>query len=373
MRQPTLQILALLSTAVTTAGGFAVWVQTPTTRSSATATGTTTTTTTSKSQTAAPFRRHHQPSFCRLSSSSSSSPSSSSSESQQSVEELGLNELHTLLVEAALSNQFVEASAYSDEMLRRLSADHPPQNDEEKRARKLRMSWPGLGTADWLTDRLFDLNYTFPTTVQINALEAVNAILNVPDEIMSTTTLGERVDMSNKDMGVVVSGTTGSGKTLSYLIPTLSTLSDSLFVRQRIRVGDEEKVLGDTAADFAARVMATTQPELRTPGGQQRRGGISTGAALSTLGSSGSDVTKPLVLIVVPTRELGTQVAADVYQLVGGTVGKEKSELEKAMKVCLIQWVLSIQCQSRNDTKPNHKSVDHSLFCRRRRRRHWQP
>lgn len=254
-------------------------------------------------------------------------------------DDVGLNELHTLLVGAALSNDFDDAKMYSDELLRRLTKDEPPKTEEELRNRRLRMSWPGLGAADWLTDRLFALNYTFPTTVQINAMEAVNAILNVPDEILSTTTLGERVDMSNNDMGIVVSGTTGSGKTLAYLVPTLSTLSDSLFARQRIRIGDEERVIGDTAAEFAARVMATTSPEIRSPDGKAKRGGIATGASISTLGSSGSDVKKPLVLIVVPTRELGTQVAAQVYTLVGGNVGRKKIDYKNAFKVSCVTYL----------------------------------
>lgn len=248
-------------------------------------------------------------------------------------EDIGLNELHTLLLQAALTDNFDKASTYSDELLRRISGDNPPQTEEEIRSRRLRMSWPGLGTADWLTDRLFDLNYTFPTTIQINSLEAVNAILDIPEEMMSTTTLGERVELSKKDMGIVVSGTTGSGKTFAYLVPMLSTLSDSFFARQRIRVGDEERVIGDKATDLAARVMAATSPELRSPDGRIRRGGVATGAALSTLGKSGKDVKKPLVLVVVPTRVLGVQVASLVFGLVGGAMRKRKADYATAAKV----------------------------------------
>jgi len=81
---------------------------------------------------------------------------------------------------------------------------------DERRLRRGRLSWKGLGAAPWLTERLDALNYTFPTTIQINALEAVNAILGDNSE---DTSMQERVDMQvEKSMGVVVSGTTGSGK-----------------------------------------------------------------------------------------------------------------------------------------------------------------
>ena len=189
------------------------------------------------------------------------------------------------------------------------------------------MSWSGLGAAPWLVDRLDALNYTFPTTIQINSMEAVNAILDVPDEIMEVTTLEQRYEMNDKDMGIVVSGTTGSGKTISYLVPLLSTLSDSLFTRQRIRVGAEERLVGDKTDELIARVMAVTSPELRSTSRKQtRQGGIATGAALSSLGSSGTDVKDPLALIVVPTRELGVQIAMLLYQLVGGSIKRTATQ-----------------------------------------------
>jgi len=245
--------------------------------------------------------------------------------------EMGLNELQTLLRDAAKRQDFKEAQSLSDMILMRLIGDDGPLSEEELRKRRFRMSWQGLGTAPWLEDRLDALNYTFPTTIQINAMESVNAILGVSDDVVATTTLEERIEMGNKDMGIVVSGNTGSGKTLAYLTPMLSTLSDSFFVRQRLRVGAEERVLGDKTEDFVARVMAVTSPEVRFSNQKIRQGGVATGAALSSLGKSGSDVTKPLVLIVVPTKELGVQIAVLLYQLVGGTIrNKAKLFTDKA-------------------------------------------
>ena len=189
------------------------------------------------------------------------------------------------------------------------------------------MSWRGLGAAPWLVDRLDSLNYTFPTTIQINSMESVNKILNVTDEIVESTSLEERMDLNQKDMGIVVSGSTGSGKTLAYLVPLLSTLSDSLFARQRIRVGAEENV-GDTTGDLLERVSVVTSPVVRTNTRKPVRGGaIATGASLATLGESGKDVKSPLSLIVVPTKELGVQTAMLLYELIGGSLKKDPTDI----------------------------------------------
>jgi hypothetical protein len=259
-----------------------------------------------------------------------------------SEDQMGLNELQTLLREAAQRQDFREAGRISDILLSRLAVniEDPPKNAEEKRARKRRMSWKGLGAAPWLIDRLDSLNYTFPTTIQINAMEAVNTILNTTSDMVENTSLEERIDMNDKDMGVVISGTTGSGKTLAYLVPLLSTLSDSLFTRQRLRVGAEENV-GDTTDDLLGRIAVVTSPIVRTNSQKPiRQGPIATGAALSSLGKSGKDVKSPLALVVVPTRELGIQTAMMLYQLVGGNVKKSATEVvgkANMFKVCYLK------------------------------------
>jgi len=241
---------------------------------------------------------------------------------------MGLNELQTLLRNAALKEDFVEAGRLSDLLIYRMAGDNPPTTDDEIKARRLRMSWSGLGAAPWLVDRLDALNYTFPTTIQINSMEAVNSILGASDDILESTTLEQRYEMNDKDMGIVVSGTTGSGKTIAYLVPLLSTLSDSLFTRQRVRVGAEERLVGDKTDELISRVMAVTSPEIRSNSRKQtRQGGIATGAALSSLGTSGTDVKTPLALIVVPTRELGVQIAMLLYQLVGGSLKRTSTQM----------------------------------------------
>jgi hypothetical protein len=244
----------------------------------------------------------------------------------EDVSEMSLNELQTLLRGAVQRQDFREAGRLSDILLSRISGNDPPKDENEKRARKKRMSWRGLGAAPWLVDRLDALNYTFPTTIQINSMEAVNAILNTTEDMVENTSLEERIGVNNKDMGIVISGSTGSGKTLAYAVPLLSTLSDSLFTRQRLRVGAEENV-GDKTDDLLERVAVVTSPVVRTNSRRPvRQGAIATGAALSSLGKSGRDVKSPLALVVVPTRELGVQTAMLLYQLVGGNIKKSATE-----------------------------------------------
>ena len=128
---------------------------------------------------------------------------------------------------------------------------------------------------------------------------------------------------------------THSGKTLAYLVPTLSTLSQTLFTRQRIRITDEEDV-DDLMGDLVDRVMVQTSPTVRGQGYEQVGGfagakkkiggGTGGGAALSSLGKSGTDVKSPVALIVVPTRELGVQIALLLFQLVGGNTKSTPTE-----------------------------------------------
>jgi len=296
---------------------------------------------------------HRHPSFVigrRFGGSVSSSSSRLKLAGNNNAEELGnfgLNELETLLREAVAKEDFLEAASFSDELFQRLYGDSSEvaiedMSPEEKRAKKRRMSWRGQGASPWLVDRLDALNYTLPTTIQINAMEAVNKILaeksdgdeNDDDEDEdSDMSMEEKLEASGKDMGIVVSGSTGSGKTLAFLVPLLSTLSDSLFARQRIRVGAEESV-GDVSGDLVERISVVTSPAIQSNARRQLRpgGAIAIGASNPnpSLGKSGAsvDVKSPLALIVVPTRELGIQIAMLLYELVGGSVKKDPTEIK---------------------------------------------
>lgn len=241
---------------------------------------------------------------------------------------MGLNELQTLLRRAVEREDLDEAEIISDRLYAIIFGEEIPDVEEEKDFYRERMSWQGLGAAPWLVDRLYALNYTFPTSIQIHTMEAVNKILDLPDEVIEMTSLEERVNMKEKDMGVVISGSTGSGKTLSFLIPLLSTLSDSLFARQRIRVGAEEQV-GDITGDLLERIAIVTSPVVRSNARRQARASMATAASMATLGKSGKDVKSPLALIVVPTRELGVQTSMLLYELVGGNIKKDPGEIRR--------------------------------------------
>lgn len=131
--------------------------------------------------------------------------------SSSTIEKMGLNELQTLLRDAAGSQDFVEAGRLSDILATRLYGDMTDISDDIRRQRRRKMSWRGLGAAPWLVDRLDSINYTFPTTIQINAMEAVNSMLNTTSEMVESTSLEERMGVDNMNMGMVISGNTGSG------------------------------------------------------------------------------------------------------------------------------------------------------------------
>jgi superfamily II DNA/RNA helicase len=239
---------------------------------------------------------------------------------------IAFNELHTLLRDAVERQDFDEAGRISNRISARLFPGLPPDQ------RRRNLSWKA---APWLTDRLVTLNYTFPTTIQITSMLAVDAILkgdsnynNHDDDAViqqdtqqqdNDETLEERVRRNGKDMGIVVSGTTGSGKTLAYLVPLLSTLTDSLFKRQRIRGGGDD-ALRDPTAEWLDRVVVTVpnSTSARNSKQQQQLQSEPVTTHVQTLGDSGTNVIRPLALIVVPSRELGLQTASLLYRLVGG-------------------------------------------------------
>jgi superfamily II DNA/RNA helicase len=264
---------------------------------------------------------------------------------QQLLPSMGLNELQTQFRLAIGRQDMDAATLYRDELAERVSSGaYRPNNEdgeeESNETKRARLSWAGLGTAPWLIERLDALEYPLPTTIQINAFEAVNSILlnqvtltglSVDARVKDDDTLEERMQsQSPQNMGVVISGSTGSGKTLAYLVPALSTLSQTLFTRERIRIKAEEDV-GDIMGDLLDRVMVQASPSVRGQGynqvgGKSGRSAIASGAALSSLGKSGTDVKSPVCLIVVPTRELGVQIALTMFQLVGGNVKKSATE-----------------------------------------------
>jgi len=267
-------------------------------------------------------------------------------ELQSQLPSMGLNELQTQFRQAIAREDMDAAMLYRDELADRVSSGaYRASDNETEEMKRQRLSWVGLGTAPWLIERLQALEYPLPTTIQINAFEAVNAILSdaenadaSPQNIINDDdTLEERLQSHPpQNMGVVISGSTGSGKTLAFLVPTLSTLSQTLFTRQRIRIQDEEDV-GDIMGDLLDRVMVQTSPSMRGQGYEQVGGKVTaSGAAMSSLGKSGTDVKSPVALIVVPTRELGVQIALMLFELVGGN--KKNTATERSGKKNMFRY-----------------------------------
>ena len=276
-----------------------------------------------------------------------STTANNNDELQSQLPSMGLNELQTQF-RLAISREDMDAAAlYSNELANRVSegaynnnSNSDEETEEEMQRKRQRLSWVGLGTAPWLIQRLQALDYPLPTTIQINAFEAVNAILsdaesseNQQQTAADDDTLEERIQSQQpQNMGVVISGSTGSGKTLAYLVPTLSTLSQTLFTRQRnrLKVEEDEYNMNDEMDDFIERILVQTSPSMRGQGYNQ------VGGKLTSLGKSGRNIKSPVALIVVPTRELGVQIALLIFELVGGN--KKDTPQERSGKKNMFRY-----------------------------------
>ena len=180
-----------------------------------------------------------------------------------------LNWLHTKLQVALENEDYTEAASVRNR-IRRSACDGPGVTSEA--------AWTNLGVPDWLADRLERLNYPLPTSVQLHSLRA----------------------FENGD-DTAVCAPTGSGKTLSYLLPLLTQLSDDL--------------LSEDLGNSLASILDGGRPTQRSAKGAERRR-----AARQNVGEGveATAVPTPAVLIVVPTRELGVQVSMLCYRLLGG-------------------------------------------------------
>uniref|UniRef100_A0A7S4JGV2 RNA helicase n=2 Tax=Guillardia theta TaxID=55529 RepID=A0A7S4JGV2_GUITH len=175
-----------------------------------------------------------------------------------------LNRLHTALNAAVEAEDYTSASLLRDQ----ISAISGFQADDRK---KHSLDWKALGVPDWLVDRLERMGFRLPTQVQRNAMKAIS----------------QKAVFSSRD--TVIRSPTGSGKTLSYLVPLLSWLSDDLL--------DE---------DLSTYLSRFTNKE-------------STKSQKISKVLEDEIAPAPLAVIVVPTRELGVQVSMLCYQLLGGS------------------------------------------------------
>eukprot|EP00934_Nitzschia_sp_Nitz4_P009212 Nitzschia sp. Nitz4//scaffold107_size73032//4950//7220//NITZ4_005751-RA/size73032-snap-gene-0.85-mRNA-1//-1//CDS//3329532566//9202//frame0 len=243
---------------------------------------------------------------------------------QESCKTMSLNEFQTRFRQAVAREDILHAEQLLLAIFDRLEPAEYFEHwnnmtkEEQINVNRARMTWAGMGVVPWLTTRLQELNFTTPTTIQMHAMEAVAAVLAGTNPLKASA-IGLRVDPDIdvvNNTGVVVSGSTGSGKTLSYLVPMLSTLSASLFSRERIRIHAAESIQ-DTAKDMMEHVGVAETPNL--PWNQSLPQTKATpGASVATLGKSGEDVKAPLGLVVLTSHALGYQTAKSLYHLVGG-------------------------------------------------------
>lgn len=165
-----------------------------------------------------------------------------------------LNQLQTALNAAIKDEDYSQAAKIRDRIAQ-------VSGSGEERP----LSWLDMGVPDWLADRADRMGFSIPTQVQRNSM---------------------RTAQQGKD--TIIRSQTGSGKTLAYLIPILSLLSNDLL--------DE---------DISLYLSKFTNKD--TNKGQKISKTLDT-EVLAT----------PAAVIVVPTRELGIQVAMLAYQLLGG-------------------------------------------------------
>lgn len=183
-----------------------------------------------------------------------------------------LNWLHTKLALALDREDYAEAASVRDRI--RQCTDLSGMGVAGEAA------WENLGVPDWLSDRLERLNFALPTRVQLHALRAAET--------------GD---------DAAICAPTGSGKTLSYLLPLLSQLSDDL--------------LSEDLSNYLASFLDGGRPRRSAA---NKRGAERRRAASSNVGDGVGDtaVPTPAVLVIVPTRELGVQVSMLCYRLLGG-------------------------------------------------------
>ena len=199
-----------------------------------------------------------------------------------------LNFLQTALNAAVEREDYEEAAALRDRVTAATSVQVGGGAD-----------WRAESVPEWLADRLARLNFRAPTLVQTNALRAI---------------------LSGDDAAVVAA--TGSGKTLGYLVPLLSRLSEDLL----------EEDLSGYLADFLAGRRASAVRRSRLQGGRDE---------------SDLSLPTPAVLIVVPTRELGVQVSLLAYRLLGGGVSNP------TLQPCAAQFRRRAISSARNSSARN--------------------
>jgi hypothetical protein len=180
-----------------------------------------------------------------------------------------LNWLHTRLQVALEREDYTEALNLRDRIRRCADLNNGAGIATEA-------AWTNLGVPDWLADRLERLSLPLPTRVQLHALRAA-----------------ERGD------DAAICAPTGSGKTLSYVLPLLTQLSEDL--------------LSEDLSNYLANFLDGGRQAANVKGTQRRR------AAAQNVADGVTDtaVPTPAVLIVVPTREVRRHASKCLSECLG--------------------------------------------------------
>lgn len=172
---------------------------------------------------------------------------------------LDLNLLQTLLYDAIRREDYATASVMRDRIADAIGETVGGDVD-----------WRNLEVPEWLADWLQRLGFDMATRVQMQALQH----------------LAERDGATTRHRDGAIVAPTGSGKTFAYLLPLLKRISDDLLQE-------------DLSRHLATALTGGRADRMRLDDAMPR----------------------PVLMVVVPTRELGVQISLLCYRLFGGSPG----------------------------------------------------
>jgi len=178
------------------------------------------------------------------------------------------------MVLALRNEDYAAAAAIRDEMTAREMSEGKGSADG---------SWEGLGAPKWLGERLRQLDYVMPLDIQKRSMCKV---------------LGEGKD-------ALVVSQTGSGKTLSFLVPLLCSLDYSYFYRyyvnQILELEELEDGINEGGDDAGLEPGVAPQAAVNKPPPVQ-------------------------AVVVVPNFELGAQICLATFKLLGGNISSRRKD-----------------------------------------------
>jgi len=198
--------------------------------------------------------------------------------------------------------------------------------------------WRRLGTAGWLADRLRNLGFFFSTPCQSQIMKALAREVNVSGVEADGTVVETRV-MEPVWRDMALQAPTGSGKTIAYLASALTSIGSDLYTRERDTFDAvvEEFEQADGSDDQG---LAEDEDEFEDPNFKLARKmsfALSPSVNMAEIGTpmqswmkQPGPERKPLFLVMCPSRELGAQVAMQIFQLVGGNVRREYRPADRA-------------------------------------------